>query len=149
LIFVLNKKISSMLTLAQCWIILFACIAVEVTGSICLKFSNQYQYVLPSVMMFVCFGIAIAGFPYALMRIDLGTAYAVWSGVGTALTAAIGIVALHEKATWLKLIGVGIIIFGVILLNIAEADEEKSTQEIDDDMGDASETTVLLGNGSL
>jgi multidrug transporter EmrE-like cation transporter len=101
-------------------------------------------------MMCACFGVAIAGFPYALTRIDLGTAYAVWSGVGTAVTAAIGIVAFHEKATWLKLIGVGIIIIGVILLNIAEAEEEKSTQnEIDDDIGDATETTVLLGYGSI
>jgi small multidrug resistance pump len=139
-----------MLTLAQCWIILFGCIAVEVTGSICLKLSNHYQNLLPSVMMFACFGVAIAGFPYALTRIDLGTAYAVWSGVGTSVTAAIGIVAFHEKATWLKLIGVGIIIIGVILLNIAEAEEEKSTQnEIDDDIGDATETTVLLGCGSI
>jgi small multidrug resistance pump len=139
-----------MLTLAQCWIILFGCIAVEVTGSVCLKLSNQYQYLLPSVMMFVCFGLSIAGFPYALTRIDLGTAYAVWSGVGTAVTAAIGIVAFHEKATWLKLIGVGIIIVGVILLNVAEADEEKSVRKIDDDgIRDATETTVFLGHGSM
>lgn len=120
--------LSAMLSLFQCWLILFGCIISEVTGSVCLKLSNQYQHLLPSIFMFVCFAVAMAGFPYALSRIDLGTAYAVWSGIGTAATAIIGIFYFKEKATPLKISGVVVIILGVIMLNISEANEEHDTK---------------------
>jgi len=104
-----------MLSLFQCWLILFGCIASEVTGSVCMKLSANYTHLIPSVLMFACFATSLAGFPYALSKIDLGTAYAVWSGVGTAATAIIGMVHFHEKATPLKLCGVVVIIMGVIM----------------------------------
>lgn len=130
-----------MLSLFQCWLVLVGCIVSEVTGSVCLKLSNEYQRLVPSLLMFVFFSLAFAGFPFALSRIDLGTAYAVWSGIGTAATAGIGIVYFHEKATPLKLIGVAVIIFGVILLNISEAKEEANIKEQDTAV---TETSALL-----
>jgi small multidrug resistance pump len=128
-----------MLSLFQCWLILMGCIVSEVTGSVCLKLSNGYQHLLPSIFVFVFFSVAFAGFPFALSKIDLGTAYAVWSGIGTSATALIGIFYFHEKATPLKLLGVAIIILGVILLNISEANEESSKVDTD-----ATETSTLV-----
>lgn len=90
----------------------------------------------------------MAGFPYALSKIDLGTAYAVWSGVGTAATATIGIVHFHEKVTTLKLVGVAVIIIGVIMLNISEANEEKEAAKDESILGDATERTTLLQSSS-
>ena len=98
--------------------------------------------------MFVFFAVAIAGFPYALNRIDLGTAYAVWSGVGTATTAAIGILHFREKATLLKLCGVAVIIVGVIMLNIAEANEEKNKGGIHEETSLLHSNHVEVTNGS-
>ena len=128
-----------MLSLFQCWLVLIGCIVSEVTGSVCLKLSNQYQRLLPSIFVFIFFSLAFAGFPFALSRIDLGTAYAVWSGIGTSATALIGIVYFHEKATPLKLLGVGVIILGVILLNISEAKEESTKEDTD-----VTETSTLV-----
>lgn len=71
--------------------------------------------------MFVFFIVAVAGFPFAFSQIDLGTAYAVWAGIGTVSTALIGIFWFSEKATPLKICGIILIITGVIMLNISEA----------------------------
>ena len=56
----------------------------------------------------------------AMRRIELGTAYAVWSGVGTAVIAAIGIVWFREPASALKLFSLAFVIVGVVGLNLAE-----------------------------
>lgn len=132
--------VSAMLSLFQCWLVLLGCIVSEVTGSVCLKLSDEYKNLLPSIFVFVFFSLAFAGFPFALSRIDLGTAYAVWSGVGTCATALVGIVYFHEKATTLKLLGVAVIILGVILLNISEANEESTKQDTA-----MTETSTLVG----
>lgn len=138
------------LSLTQCWLILFGCTAAEVTGSVCIKLSNNYQQLLPSILMFICFALSIGAFPYALTRLDLGTAYAVWSGVGTAATTAIGIVAFAEKATKIKLLGVVFILLGVMLLNMAEAEKENNSNIImEKDQRkeyNASEMTTLMDN---
>ena len=48
------------------------------------------------------------------------TAYAIWSAVGTALIAAIGIVFLGEAATWARMLGIALVIAGVVILNLRE-----------------------------
>jgi small multidrug resistance pump len=137
-----------MLSMLQCWVILVACIASATAGSLCIKASNVYQQLVPSILMFVFFVVAVAGFPFAFSRIDLGTAYAgmlkkenllsrslsfssngrcahfvvaVWAGIGTVSTALIGILYFQEKATPLKICGITLIIAGVIMLNFSEA----------------------------
>jgi len=65
-----------MLSLLQCWAILIACVASATAGSVCIKASNVYKEIVPSVLMFVFFIMAVSGFPFAFSRIDLGTAYA-------------------------------------------------------------------------
>ena len=57
----------------------------------------------------------------ALKSIDVGVAYAVWAGLGTALITVIGILALGEPATALKLAGTALIVAGVVALNLGGA----------------------------
>jgi small multidrug resistance pump len=57
----------------------------------------------------------------ALKRLDLGVAYAIWSGLGTAAVALIGIVALKEPLTAAKIVGIVLIIGGVVSLNLSGA----------------------------
>lgn len=65
-----------MLSLAVCWAILIVCIASATAGTVCIKASDVYQQIVPSILMFLFFVVAVAGFPFAFSRIDLGTAYA-------------------------------------------------------------------------
>eukprot|EP00957_Ditylum_brightwellii_P010229 773467-Ditylum_brightwellii.AAC.1 len=97
----------------------------------------------------------MGGFPYALQKIDLGTAYAVWSGVGTALTAIVGIVHFKESVSWSKVLGVLVIILGVILLNLSDDGdgdgENGSVKEESSDflLGDDEEGHVESGYGAV
>lgn len=94
-------------------------IAFEVTGSTMMKLSKGFSELLPSVAVFVCYGASIAGLTMVLKTIELSVAYAIWSGVGTALTAAIGIWYFGETVSPLKIASIGLIIAGVVGLHLA------------------------------
>ena len=64
---------------------------------------------------------ALSLWRWRLKSIEVSTAYAIWSGLGTALIAAIGIVWFRESFNLPKLVGIGLIIVGVILLNLKGA----------------------------
>ena len=101
------------------WVYLSFAIVFEVVGTTCMKLSAGFSRLLPSVLMALFYVVCFSFFTVALKRIDVSVAYAIWSGVGTALIAAIGIVVFHEPLTPLKVIGTLAIIFGVVALNLS------------------------------
>jgi len=56
---------------------------------------------------------------FCLKTLEVGTVYAIWSGVGTALIATIGILFLGESFAWMKMAGLALVITGVILLRVS------------------------------
>ena len=68
--------------------------------------------------MFIFYLLAIALLSIVLKKIEVGIAYAVWSGVGTALIATIGIVFFREQVTLMKMGGILLIITGSVMLNL-------------------------------
>jgi small multidrug resistance pump len=103
------------------WWFLTGAILFEVAGTTCMKLSRGFEHVLPSVLMFAFYGCAFALNTQAVKVIDLSVAYAIWSGVGTALTAAIGILYFKEPATAIKMVSLGLIVIGVFGLHSASA----------------------------
>lgn len=101
----------------QHWILLAAAILLEVAGTTSLKLSDGFSRLIPSVLIFVFYGLSFVALTFAIKRIDISIAYAVWSGVGTALVAMIGIFYFREPATLLKLVSLGFIIIGVVGLH--------------------------------
>lgn len=101
------------------WVHLATAIAFEVVGTTCMKLSAGFTRWVPVVLMFACFGIAFYFNALALRVLDLSITYAIWSGVGTAATAAIGILFFKEPLTALKLLSIALIIFGVIGLRFS------------------------------
>lgn len=104
------------------WLILMAAIFTEVGGTTCIKFSDGFTNLIPTVGVFVLYGLSFWGLSIALRDIEMGTAYAVWSGVGTVLVACIGFTFFGDKATALKLASITLIIAGVIGLKFAGAE---------------------------
>ncbi|OQW90527.1 MAG: hypothetical protein BWK79_19660 [Beggiatoa sp. IS2] len=100
------------------WLYLLLAITLEVTGTIFLKLSEGFTKVLPSVAMLFFYALGLMVLAMALKKIDIGVAYAVWSGLGTALIATIGIFWFQEPLTIIKIISIGLIILGVIGLNV-------------------------------
>lgn len=101
------------------WLILAVTILFEVTGSTMMKLANGFTVFWPSVAVFVCYGLSLAGLTYVLKYIDLSIAYAIWCGVGVALIALIGMVYFKEPATAQRLVSLGLIIIGVVGLQLA------------------------------
>jgi small multidrug resistance pump len=101
------------------WWFLTGAILLEVAGTTCMKLSRGFEHLWPSVMMFTFYAGAFALNTQAVKTIDLSVAYAIWSGVGTALTAAIGILYFREPATAVKMASLGLIVIGVFGLHSA------------------------------
>jgi small multidrug resistance pump len=106
-------------SLSQAWALLSVAIAFEVVGTTCMKLSHGFTNLLPSVMMFVFYGLAFSCNTFATKTLDLSITYAVWSGVGTVATAIIGIYFFKEPGTALKLVSITLILIGVMGLHSA------------------------------
>lgn len=103
------------------WFYLLLAIVLEVTGTTCMKLSAGFTKTLPSVLMFVFYLLSFSAMTLALKKVDVSVAYAIWSGMGTALIASIGILWFNEPLTMTKLISLALIIIGVIGLNLGGA----------------------------
>ncbi|MDZ8188177.1 MAG: multidrug efflux SMR transporter [Nostoc sp. ChiSLP02] len=99
------------------WIYLIAAIIFEVSGTTCMKLSQGFTKIAPSVLIFVCYGLCLTFLTLALKRIEVSVAYSIWAGLGTILVAMIGIIWFRESATLTKLISITLIIIGVIGIN--------------------------------
>ncbi|HEX2301335.1 MAG TPA: multidrug efflux SMR transporter [Pseudonocardiaceae bacterium] len=101
------------------WIVLVLSGLLEAGWAVSLKLSHGLTRLGPSVA-FVLFGAAsFAGLAWALRALPAGTAYAVWTGIGAALTAVIGMVWLGESTSALKIVSVVLIVAGVVGLNLS------------------------------
>lgn len=100
------------------WFLLAATIVLEVAGSVCMKLSNGFAVFWPSLGVFVFYAGAFALLVIVLKSIDLSVAYAIWAGAGTALVAAVGIWGFGESAAPARLISLGLVIIGVVGLNL-------------------------------
>ncbi|MER3482782.1 MAG: QacE family quaternary ammonium compound efflux SMR transporter [Meiothermus sp.] len=100
------------------WIFLLFAIVSEVVGSTGLKASQGFTKPLPSAVVVVGYAAAFYFLSLALKTIPLNTAYAVWSGLGTALIAVLGVVFLREAIALPGVLGMALIIAGVVLLNL-------------------------------
>jgi small multidrug resistance pump len=100
---------------------LVGAILFEVAGTISMKLSEGFTRPLPSVLIFLFYGAAFTLLTLALKKIDVSVAYAVWSAVGTAVIAGIGIVWFKEPLTALKVASLLLIVAGVVGLNLGGA----------------------------
>ncbi|WP_042349294.1 DMT family transporter [Bacillus massiliigorillae] len=103
------------------FVLLFIAIISEVFGSSMLKVSNGFKRLWPSIGVVIGMGIAFFCLSLSLKHLPLGTAYAIWSGVGTALTAVIGVLVWKEKMHAKKLVGLILIIGGVVIMKLSGA----------------------------
>jgi small multidrug resistance pump len=100
------------------WIYLLIAILTEVVGTTMMKVSQGLTRLIPSIVMFIMYGVSFVFMAFALKKLEVSTAYAIWSGLGTAVIAAIGIIWFQESFSIAKLVGTILVIVGVVLLNI-------------------------------
>ena len=92
---------------------MFFAIVFEVAGTLTLKFTEGMTRLWPTVLMFAFYLVSLFGLSVAVSRIPVGTAYAVWSGVGTLMVAVMGVLWFKEQVTVLRSVSTLLIVIGV------------------------------------
>lgn len=100
------------------WIYLYLAIGLEVAATTCMKISNGFKNVTASVLMILFYVVSLGLLTISLKKIEIGIAYAIWSGLGTVVISVLGIVLFHESVSAVKFIAISLIVIGVVLLNI-------------------------------
>jgi small multidrug resistance pump len=100
------------------WILLTIAILGELAGTSFLKFANGWERPWAWAGVAVGFGTALVLLASVIQRIDISVVYAIWSGVGIALVAVVGIVVFHETMTWTKAAGLLATLLGIVLLQL-------------------------------
>ena len=100
------------------WIILFLAGLTEVGWAVGLKYTEGFTRLVPSALTLVCMVTSIGLLGLALKTLPIGTAYAVWTGIGAVGTAALGIILFGEPATALRLSSIGLIVAGIVGLKL-------------------------------
>jgi len=100
------------------WVFLVVAIVLEVCGTTSMKISDGFSKALPSVLIFVFYGMSMVCLTFAVKRIDISVAYAVWSGLGTGIVAVIGTAWFGEPLGALKLGALALIVIGVVTVNL-------------------------------
>lgn len=95
----------------------------EIFGTTMLKLSEGFTNLFPSIGVIVGFGLSFYCLSLCLKTVPLSLAYAIWSGIGTALTALIGVLLWRDPFSIITLVGLVLIIGGVVLLNTSKSPE--------------------------
>jgi small multidrug resistance pump len=102
------------------WVILAIGILFEVLGTISMKYAEGFTKLMPSILVFVFYGISLAALVFVLEKMQVSIAYAIWASAGTALIAVIGIVFFKEPYSFLKLVSISLIILGILGLELLD-----------------------------
>ena len=96
------------------WIILFLAGLFEVCWAVGLKYTDGFTRPLPTLLTVAAMIVSIGLLGLAMKELPLGTAYAIWTGIGTVGTVALGIWLFGESANALRLACIGLIVLGIL-----------------------------------
>ncbi|MBA2127396.1 QacE family quaternary ammonium compound efflux SMR transporter [Hyphomicrobium methylovorum] len=103
------------------WIVLFIAGVFEIVWSFFLKRSDGFTLLVPSAITAVTMFISVVLLANAMKTLPLGTAYCVWTGIGSAGAFLAGIVFLGEAATPLRFVAAALIVAGILLMNLSQS----------------------------
>jgi quaternary ammonium compound-resistance protein SugE len=103
------------------WFLIVVASLFETGFAVLLKQSHSLSRLWPTLGFAACALISFGLLTIALREVDVGPAYAVWTGLGAAGTAVVGMVVLGESASTLKLVSIGLVVAGAIGLNLEGA----------------------------
>lgn len=96
------------------WIILFIAGLLEVGWAVGLKYTEGFTRPLPTILTAIALVASMVLLGLAVRTLPLGTAYAVWTGIGTIGTAVLGMILFGEPATAMRLVFIGLILAGIL-----------------------------------
>ncbi|MFC5458601.1 SMR family transporter [Massilia niabensis] len=106
------------MTLTQSYLFLGLAIVVEVIATTALKATDNFTRLWPSVLTIVCYAASFYLLTFSLRVLPTGIAYAIWSGVGIVLISVVSWFVYRQSLDLPALIGLGLIIAGVLVINL-------------------------------
>ena len=100
------------------WAILFVAGLMEIGWAIGLKYTEGFTRLLPSALTLIAMTVSVVLLGLALKTLPVGTAYAVWTGIGAVGTAILGIMLFGDPATLARLFSIGLIVAGIVGLKL-------------------------------
>ena len=100
------------------WVYLFVAGLFEIGWAIGLKYTNGFTRLVPTVLTAISMAISLGLLGIALKTLPVGTAYAIWTGVGAVGTAILGVYLLGEPATVGRIVCIGLIVSGIVGLKV-------------------------------
>lgn len=101
------------------WVLLVLAGVLEIGWAIGLKYTAGFTRLVPTVLTVASMVASLALLGLAVRTLPMGTAYAVWTGIGTIGTALLGIALFQEPATAARLACIGLIVAGIVGLKLA------------------------------
>lgn len=101
------------------WFILFIAGLLEVVWAVGLKYTHGFSRLVPSVITIAAMVISMAMLSWAMKTLPVGTAYAVWTGIGAVGAAVTGIILLGESASPMRIVSLACIVIGIIGLKMS------------------------------
>jgi quaternary ammonium compound-resistance protein SugE len=101
------------------WLLIVIAGVFEMVWAVGLKYSDGFSRLIPSVLTVAAMAASIGCLGIALKSLPVGTAYAVWTGIGAAGTAVLGIYLFEEPATLLRLGSIALVVAGIVGLRLA------------------------------
>lgn len=117
------------------WIVLLASAVLEAVWATALGYSEGLARPLPTTVFAIALVVSMLGLGWAARRIPIGTAYAVWTGVGAALTVGYAIAVGDEPASPLKLVFIAVIVGAVVGLKLVPGAPRPADAGVDADAG--------------
>lgn len=105
-------------SITAAWLLILVSGILEILFSISLKYSDGFSKPFYSVLAIVSASLSLWLMSLSLKQIPIGTAYAVWAGIGAAGTAIVGLLMFGESASSLRLMAIGMVIIGIVLLQL-------------------------------
>jgi quaternary ammonium compound-resistance protein SugE len=103
------------------WLYLLLAGICEIGLAISLKYTENFTRFWPTLIMIACMAVSFFFLSLSLNQIPIGTSYAIWTGIGAAGTALIGICWFEESADWPRLVCLGLIVLGMVGLKLTSA----------------------------
>jgi len=102
------------------WLYLMIAILFEVSGTTCMKISDGFSKLAPTLFIFFFYGLSFTFLSLALKVLPIALTYAIWSAIGTATITVIGVIWFGESMSTIKLFSLLLIIVGVIGLHFSQ-----------------------------
>ena len=100
------------------WIILFVAGLFEIAWAIGLKYTEGFSKLWPSVFTIACMIISMGLLAYSVKHLPVGTAYAIWTGIGAVGTAILGMILFNESRELMRIFFIFLIVVGIVGLKV-------------------------------